>query len=230
LAIALNHLQKQQQRQHLPSLECQPILPEAFKQYNVQDCLRLSSAVLHTWKFVPMLLQQRGAVLIQPSLLPKLAMALFRASAAAAASDPSSSSRVTSNSGSRLDTMSLSELAMKQAAGTESVLATALNFAVMTDTAGVRQQLQQHPEMLELLLANVAAMASQLHYQLDGKTLVQIGSQTSSSSKAGSKKGKQSSSSKSTRQQKREFASMHDRLLPLAAQTQLRFSECQKTS
>ncbi|KAF6253578.1 hypothetical protein COO60DRAFT_1643060 [Scenedesmus sp. NREL 46B-D3] len=99
------------------------------------------------------------------------------------------------------------------------MLGTALNKRFMTDTAGVRQQLQEHSEMLELLLANVAAMASQLNYQMEGKTIVQMGSGTSSSSssssgssKAAGEKGKQSSSAQSTQQQKREFPCLHSRL------------------
>jgi hypothetical protein len=120
-----------------------------------------------------------------------LAMATFRACAAAAAaaapprtaairsSSSSSSSSSKPNSTSR---MGLHKIAMKHAAGTASMLATALIMAVMNDTAAVRRQLQDHREVLELLLANVAACASQLYYQSGGKTMVQIGSQASSSS------------------------------------------------
>uniref|UniRef100_A0A383WCQ2 Uncharacterized protein n=1 Tax=Tetradesmus obliquus TaxID=3088 RepID=A0A383WCQ2_TETOB len=200
LTIAL----KQQQQQDVP---------ETTKHYDVQDCLRLSCAVLHTWKIMPMMLQQRGSALIQPSLLQmtQLAMATLRASATTAPSTLSSRNRFSRSSGSTLETISLHENAVKQAAGTGSVLATALGHGIMTDTAGVRQQLQQHAELLELLLAIVAAMASQRYYQKDGKTIVQTGSQTSSrssSSKASSSKAAQSS----TQQRKREFPALHKRL------------------
>jgi hypothetical protein len=211
-------------------------LPDAFKQYDVDDCLQLSSAVLHTWKLIPMMLQQRGAELVLPTLLPMtaLAMATFRACAAAAAaaaaaavpprtaaircsSSSSSSSSSKPNSTSR---MGVHEIAMKQAAGTASMLAAALIMAVMNDSAAVRRQLQDHREVLELLLANVAACASQLYYQSGGKTVVQIGSQassssssSSSSSKVANKKGKQpSSSTQGTSPQKHEFPCVHDHL------------------
>jgi hypothetical protein len=116
--------------------------------------------------------------------------------------------------------MGLHEIAMKQAAGTASVLATALDMSVMADTAGARRQLLDHPEMLELLLMDVAVMASQLYYQAGDKTIVQIGGQASSSSSSStttaSKKGKHSSSSSSstqgTRPQKRDVPCLHDRL------------------
>uniref|UniRef100_A0A383VKU6 Uncharacterized protein n=1 Tax=Tetradesmus obliquus TaxID=3088 RepID=A0A383VKU6_TETOB len=46
LTIALKKQQQQQQQQ-------QQVLPEAMQQYDVQDCLRLSGAVLHTWSLCP---------------------------------------------------------------------------------------------------------------------------------------------------------------------------------
>lgn len=107
--------------------------------------------------------------------------------------------------------MSLHETAMKQAAGTGSVLASALGFSVMADPARVQQQLQQHPEMLQLLLTNVAAMASQMYYQMGGKTAVQTGSQTSSSSSSSKDSGRKQASS-SRQQRKQEFPAMHDHL------------------
>ncbi|WIA08828.1 hypothetical protein OEZ85_008250 [Tetradesmus obliquus] len=57
-------------------------------------------------------------------------------------------------------------------------------------------------------------MASQRYYQKDGKTIVQTGSQTSSSSssKASSSKAAQSSSLQSSQQRKREFPALHKRL------------------
>ncbi|KAF6253579.1 hypothetical protein COO60DRAFT_406130 [Scenedesmus sp. NREL 46B-D3] len=65
LTVALKQQQQQQQQQGLPEL---------FTQYDVHDCLQLSSAVLHSWILVPTMLQQRGVAIIQPSLLPITAL------------------------------------------------------------------------------------------------------------------------------------------------------------
>jgi hypothetical protein len=203
-AVSLTAALKQQQQQQT--------LPEAFKQYDVNDCLQLSLSVLQTWRLIPTMLQQRGAALIQPTLLPMtgLVMAAFRACEAAAPCSAASSSS---------SSMGLHELAMKQAADTASVLASAFNNAVMTDTVGTRRQLQDHREVLELMMANAAAVASQLYYQAGGQTIVQMGGQagssssSSSSNQAASKTGKRpSSSTHSTRLQKREFPCLHSRL------------------